>query len=91
MASNIAYAYKTIVKGWQSDNYTIYESVVGRVHLTAQEVKKWESDIPDHKGFYKTNAKKTKESMMKLLTDDKPILSLIISPPDLRTLDEEEL
>jgi hypothetical protein len=29
--------------------------------------------------------------MMKLLTDDEPILSLIISPPDLRTVDEEEL
>jgi hypothetical protein len=60
MASNIAYAYKIIVKGWQSDNYTIYESVIGRVHLAAQEVKKWESDNPDHKGFIKPTLRKLK-------------------------------
>jgi hypothetical protein len=53
----------------------------GNRNLAAQDVKKWESTNLDHKGFYKTKAKKTNESMMNLLTDDKPILSLVIRKP----------
>jgi hypothetical protein len=63
MATNIAYAHKAIVKGWQResiDNFPICDSVVGRVHLAVQEVRNWESENLDHKGFFRTNAKKPK-------------------------------
>jgi hypothetical protein len=94
MVANIACAYKAIVKGWQCesmDNFTVCDSIVGRVHLAVQDVRSWESENPDHKGFFRTNAKKTKEFMMGKLTDDKPVLSLVISPSDLRTTDEDYL
>ncbi len=60
------------------------------MHLDVQEVRSWEGKNPDHKGFFRTNAKKP-EFMMKKLTDDKPVLSPVISPPDLRTVNEDLL
>jgi hypothetical protein len=94
MVANLASAYKVIVKGWERkgiDNFAICDGVVGRMHLAVQEVKSWEGENSHHKGFFLNNAKKTKEFMMKKLTDNKPVLSLVISPPDLRTVDEDHL
>ncbi len=59
------------------------------MHLAVQEVRSWEGESPNHKGFFRTNAKKP-EVMMNL-TNDKPVLSPVISPPDLRTVDEDLL
>jgi hypothetical protein len=67
------------------EGFSLFRSIIGRVHLDPKKLKVWEDDNGRFRGSYQCDEKKAKEALLKVLKKrDVPVVSLVLMSPNLR-------
>jgi hypothetical protein len=87
MPEDLVDIWSDLVSKWTKpklENFSLFRSIVGRVHINASKLKEWEARNK-YRGFYQYDDKKAKEAMLKVLKEkDVPLISLVVMSPNLR-------
>jgi hypothetical protein len=82
----VAKFWQTLVSRWRgmiSSDFVIFDRIIGRLHIKAEDVKNFEAENPWLKKFFMVNEKQTKDEMKKMLVPGQTMIALSITPPTL--------
>ena len=79
----VAKFWQALVSRWRgmiSSDFVIFDRIIGRLHIKAEDVRSFEAQNPELKKFFMVNEKQTKDQM-KMLVCGQTMVALSITPP----------